>query len=360
MDNLTVKPYKDSSLGSSFQIIRSIPRFVATDVPQTETNALMNFFHVTDGPNWTNNTGWGVDPVVGNWHGVTVVNGHVTRLDLRDNGKTISGPGAPFLAALSELNYLNLSYTGVTGGISGYNSLVNLTYLHLANTEITGDISGFYVLDKLTYLNLNGTRITGDISGFYVLDELTYLSLANTGITGDISGFYVLDKLAFLLLYNTGVTGDISGFYVLDELTNLSLHSTGVTGDISGFYVLDKLTYLSLANTGITGDISGFISLVNLTRLWMSNTGVTGDIGGLSALVKLLELYLYNTGVDVNTTPVFVNPNGVLALYGPNQAPTWGTVESPTQVTLNIVDNLRNGWAITVTGGIPTWVQDMV
>ena len=117
MDNLTVKPYKDSSLGSSFQIIRSIPRFVATDVPQTETNALMNFFYATDGPNWTNNTGWGIDPVVENWPGkITVVNGHVTGLDLTTNEKTLSGPGAPFLVALSELTRLNLQGTGVTGG----------------------------------------------------------------------------------------------------------------------------------------------------------------------------------------------------------------------------------------------------
>jgi hypothetical protein len=57
---------------------------------------------------------------------------------------------------------------------------------------------------------------------------------------------------------------------------------------------------------------------------------------------------------------VFVKLNGSLQLHGSNPAPTWGTVESPTQVTLNIVANLRNGWAITVTGGIPTWVQDMV
>ena len=67
-----------------------------------------------------NNTGWGIDPVVGNWYGVTVVNGHVTRLDLTGNGKTLSGPGAPFLVALSELTYLTWVNTGVTGDISGF------------------------------------------------------------------------------------------------------------------------------------------------------------------------------------------------------------------------------------------------
>ena len=93
------------------------PRFVATDVPQYETDALIDFYYATNGPNWTNNTGWGIDPVVGNWYGVTVVNGHVTKLDLIGNGKTLSGPGAPFLVALSELTLLHLYTTGVTGEI---------------------------------------------------------------------------------------------------------------------------------------------------------------------------------------------------------------------------------------------------
>jgi len=57
---------------------------------------------------------------------------------------------------------------------------------------------------------------------------------------------------------------------------------------------------------------------------------------------------------------VFVKPNGTFTIFGTNPAPTWGTVGSPTQVTLNIVANLKNGWTITVTGNIPTWVQDMV
>ena len=268
MDNLTVKPYKDSSLGSSFQIIRSIPRFVATDVPQTETNALMNFFYATDGPNWTNNTGWGIDPVVENWFGITVVNGHVTGLDLTTNEKTLSGPGAPFLVALSELTRLNLQGTGVTGDISGFNSLVKVSYLRL--------------------------------------------------------------------------------------------DSTGVTGDISGFNSLVHLTALHLYNTGVTGDISGFNSLVNLTDLNLGITGVAGDISGFNSLVNLNKLYLGSTGVTINTTPVFVEPDGILNISGTNPAPTWGTVGSPNQVTLNIVANLKKGWAITVTGGIPTWVQNMV
>ena len=244
------------------------PRFVATDVPQYETDALINFFHATDGPNWTTNTGWGIDPVVGNWHGITVENGHVTKLNLSGNVKTLSGPGVPFLVALSELDYLNLFSTGVTGSISVFNSLVNLNYLDLGYTGVTGDINVFYSLVNLNHLRLDGT--------------------------------------------------------------------------------------------GIAGDISGLNILVNLISLVLSATrGITGDISGLNILVNLTNLRLDGTGVLVDTTPVFVKSNGTLRLGG-NPAPTWGTSESPTQVTLNIVANLKNGWTVTVTGGIPTWVQDMV
>lgn len=56
-----------------------------TDVPATECEALMNIYTATSGDTWTNNTGWGINTVVNNWHGVTVADGHVTELRMRTN-----------------------------------------------------------------------------------------------------------------------------------------------------------------------------------------------------------------------------------------------------------------------------------
>ncbi len=59
-----------------------------TDVPQSEAEILAQFYHLYNGRNWANKTGWLADTTVGNWHGITVSDGHVVEINLYDNGVT--------------------------------------------------------------------------------------------------------------------------------------------------------------------------------------------------------------------------------------------------------------------------------
>ena len=65
----------------------------------------------------------------------------------------------------TNLTYLYLSNTQVSGDISAVSKLTNLTSLGLSNTQVSGDIENLSGLTKLRDLtNLRGLTLTGDMS----------------------------------------------------------------------------------------------------------------------------------------------------------------------------------------------------
>ena len=73
--------------------------YKSSDVPQAEADALIAFYDATGGGSWTDNTGWGKDPVVNNWFGITVAGGAVTQIDV--NGNNLVGDAAATLTPLA-------------------------------------------------------------------------------------------------------------------------------------------------------------------------------------------------------------------------------------------------------------------
>jgi len=121
--------------------VPSIGEFVPVDVPQEDANALIHFYNLTDGDNWTNNTGWLVDTTVGNWFGVTVTDGRVTGLDLSSD-------------------------TAVYGDIGDWIMPEMMDSLSLERTSVHGDISEWVLGKWMRIFNLSFTGIFGyaDIS----------------------------------------------------------------------------------------------------------------------------------------------------------------------------------------------------
>lgn len=112
--------------------------FTPSDVPQEEADALIAFYNATGGASWSDNTGWGTDPVVNNWFGVTVSGGNVVTLSLHTNN--LVGDAGSTLDPLSELNYLYLQSNALTAlDISALTSLTR--YYCYANTIGVVDIS---------------------------------------------------------------------------------------------------------------------------------------------------------------------------------------------------------------------------
>ena len=133
---------------------------------------------------------------------------------------------------LSALTRLDANTSGLVGDITTLRLdrfRSNLAYLHLASTGVSGDISNLAGLSNLATLYLYSTDVSGDISNLAGLSELAYLALHSTGVSGDISNLVGLSKLTYLHLASTGVSGDISNLAGLSNLATLYLYSTSAT-----------------------------------------------------------------------------------------------------------------------------------
>ena len=86
-----------------------------SEIPQAECEALVDLYVSTNGPHWTNQSGWLQTNTPCNWYGVLCNNGHVIALALANN--RLSGPLPPTLSNLSGLVVLSLYDNQLSGSI---------------------------------------------------------------------------------------------------------------------------------------------------------------------------------------------------------------------------------------------------
>jgi len=98
---------------------------VVSEIPQSECNALAVLYNEHGGLDWSKNANWLTSYTPSDWSGVTVVNGHVTALDLHNNH--LFGQIPPELGNMTSLTFLDLSQNQLMGKIPA--ELVNLTQI---------------------------------------------------------------------------------------------------------------------------------------------------------------------------------------------------------------------------------------
>ena len=189
---------------------------IVTD-DDTTVEVLRDFYHATDGANWTNSGNWLSSRPLAEWHGVTVnEDGEVTGLALRDNN--LVGTLAPELGKLERLEVLSLDRNSISGELPAeLGDLSNLTRLALNRNSLTGAIpSELGSLSNLSIIGLARNQLSGALpASLGNLSELTRLSLHdNTGLSGALpSGFTNLVDLERLAIANTGLCApDDEGF----------------------------------------------------------------------------------------------------------------------------------------------------
>lgn len=280
----------------------------AQQIPSSEFNALVALYNATDGPNWTNNTGWNtatnnVDG--GGWYGVKVENGHVTELFLSQNGLAGTLPAA--LGDLDQLTKLYLSNNSLTGPIPAeWGNLSQLEILLLTNNSLTGPIpAALGDLDQLTTLYLANNALTGPIPGeLGNLSSITDVTLANNALTGPIPPeLGNLSTLIYLQLVNNDLTGGIPAqLGNLSQLDWLRLGGNELTGTIpSALGNLSNLSWLELNDNQLSGTIpQEVIDLINggnrATRMYLQNNAFTG-IGTLPQTF-FADFQIYNNQLD--------------------------------------------------------------
>jgi hypothetical protein len=281
----------------------------AQQIPSSEFNALVDLYNATDGPNWTNNTGWNTttNNVDGGWSGVTVENGRVTELFLGQNG--LAGTLPSSLGDLEELTTLYLNNNELTGPIPGqWGNLSQLEVLFLTSNSLSGPLPPeLGNLGQLTTLYLANNSLTGPIpSELGNLSSITDMTLANNALTGPIPPeLGNLSTLIYLQLINNDLTGGIPAqLGNLSQLEWLRLGGNDLMGTIPAeLGNLSNLSWLELSDNQLSGTIpQEVIDMINggnrLTRIYLQNNAFTG-IGTLPQTL-FADFEVHNNQLDFN------------------------------------------------------------
>ena len=202
---------------------------------------------------------WSEDLSIGEWQGVSLIEGRVAQLLMNREG--LSGTIPSELGSLINLRNLWLSRNQLTGRIPAeLGNLSNLRSLILHSNQLTGEIpTELGSLARLQQLELGVNQLTGEIpSQLGSLVNLEHLWLNRNRLTGKIpTELGNLAKLEFLVLYANRLTGEIP-----TELGNLS-----------------NLHTLTLSNNRLTGQIPAELgNLPNLNTLRLARNRLTGCV----------------------------------------------------------------------------------
>ena len=335
-----------------FQVIVNRGTAAGTYCNAADVAAIESLYDRTAGVGWNQSDGWVSDDPLEEWYGVTADSlGHVTELDLQDNGLTgrlsaalgnmprmsvlriadneeltgrlpLSLAGLPLVefrysetelcapADASFQGWLNaitsLESTGVTCGPPSDRDILEIFYDATGGPSWTNDANWLtdappgdwfgVVVDgqgrvselELVYNNLTG-RIPTDLGNLVGLNRL---DLGGNNLTGPIPPeLGNLAQVEWLGLWTNNLTGPIPPeLGNLAELKQLLLHENNLTGRIpSELGKLAALHWLFLAQNNLTGAIPPEFG--NLSVLWdldLSSNSLTGRIPAALGNLALL------------------------------------------------------------------------
>lgn len=279
-----------------------------------EIEALVAFYHQTNGPNWTVATNWLSNAPLGTWHGVeTNEFGVVIELTLDDNN--LSGMIPPEIGQLSHLQILRLDRNDLFGSIPAeLGQFRKMWFLSISGNQLSGNIPP--ELGRLTslsglYLSLN--RLTGPIPvELSQITRLRNLSLGSNRLSGSIpSELERMTNLDTMTLSRNLLSGPIP-----PELGNirtvriLFLDGNRLSGTIPPeLGQLNNLEDLRLQDNTLTGSLPSELgSLTNLRRLNLSNNqALSGPVPRSFFELTLSGLYLGGTSLCVPLEDEFEN-----------------------------------------------------
>ena len=250
-----------------------------------EREALMALYEMTDGDHWTNNENWGSDKPVGEWHGVTTIDGYVTEVSLADNNLRGNLPDA--IGDLSHLRWLQLGWNYLTGEIpESIGKLTDLWYIEFRECrQLSGELpESMRNLKNLEFLLLGNSGLGGELPEWIgELELLEQLELSASHFSGSIPDSYrnLKNVWDFNLQANFGISGPIPEWIgEMSAIKRLMLSENKLTGEIpASIGNLQNLEELWLGRNQLTGNIPvTFANLDNLKELNLSENDLDGIV----------------------------------------------------------------------------------
>jgi len=222
---------------------------------------------------------WDFSTPIDAWHGVTLEDNRVTKLELYQIpgvSGTLKDLDLPMLSTIvissdfesrivGEISFLNnfpnleevsIRYCFMTGNFSDLTANANLKVLNISDTFMGGELSETIPFPSLEALDLTGNKLTGVIPDFERMNRLLFLDLADNAFTGTIPNFSNLIALKYL---------DLNSIEFEDHVPNLS-----------NLVHLEKLS-LSYCELDITGSELDFSSNLKLERLFMNGNHLNSE-----------------------------------------------------------------------------------
>jgi Leucine-rich repeat (LRR) protein len=326
---LAAEPAGESAAGGDAPASQgaALQSWTCGGLPEEECLALQALYENAGGASWCNRTNWGTAAAPGTWYGVTVLSGHVIRLQLPWNnlsgvlpvelgnlsalttldlqGNALTGNIPSALGGLPALATLNLSFNSLNGGIpAALGGLGTLVELYLSHNQLAGAIPAeMATLAALETLVLKRNSLSGNIpAALGGLSNLYYLDLSENSLTGAIPAELAnATRLGWLVLAGNALTGAIPAeLAAIAPLTQLDLSANQLTGGLPPALAGHaRLTVLNLRDNQLTGGLPAEIGAAALlARLELSNNPLGGALpSSVGNLARLEQLNLANCGL---------------------------------------------------------------
>jgi|GEM_PF-671418 len=263
---------------------KSIQIYSVSDLTCRERDslALVEFYHATNGANWTNT--WDLTQAMHTWYGVGLSNtGCVDKLDLRENALSGTLPNA--IGDFTEMRILYLQYNGISGQIPyQIGNLTNLEIIDLGDNNLTGEIpDAMSNMMGLIELSLQRNELSGTVpDAFWNKSDLEIIRLYRNHFTGTLpSTIGELVNVRHFGIGNNNFSGQIPPeIGQMRSLKRLSLFGCNFTGNIPPEIAnLSQLTEFIIFGNEFIGTIPPeFANLQNLEKVRISNNKLSGYI----------------------------------------------------------------------------------
>ena len=285
-----------------------------------ERELMTDLFHALNGPQtWVNNENWDTDAHIREWYGTTVHRGaFVDGLDLRSNG--LSGEMPAELAALGYPREFQLSGNDFDGAFLPHLTAVTvLEFLDLSDSGLTGELPRVWESNKesLRVLNLGGNSFEGTVpKGLGSLSNLQVLRLGGNQFSDWVNPDDLPSGLIALDLSENQFAGRLAdGFGSFGSLEELHLDNSGFTGRLP--MSLMDLTGLNVFR--YEGSGAGLCASAGADfQDWLDSIGDvdrhTCDDPPTIAIERVLEMRNVTVGITNRSTELEISNEGDAAL----------------------------------------------
>ena len=193
-----------------------------TVVPVSECEALVDYYQNTNGAAWLKKNNWLTSLDVNTWFGITVIDQHVTVIEL--SGNNVAGEIPATISDLPYLIELCLTSNQVSGVIpESISQISTLEKLSLDSNNLSGSIpESLTLMPNLSKISLGHNQLTGTIpASLGDLPALQRFEIHDNEISGELpESLGQATNLLYLIIFFNPIEGKIPLSYT--NLTNVT------------------------------------------------------------------------------------------------------------------------------------------